>query len=176
MKKIFDTLNGTYITRFVCPSLLLLLSFRPTDNIESPKQLSIRKELKVEGDFKNIRIDGNVSLVMLTNEPAGTIMVEGREKNLNKIKYVLKNDTLFIQVNRVFSFPKLTLYLSARTLKAMQVNGDTNISSSDFIKSDNLHISLNGNIHVNVKTMGKLSVDAPEDFELLWKSPLSAKS
>src|ERR1700712_221987 len=129
MKNIFKIFNSTHIVKLVLPSLFLLLSFKSTEKTDGPKQPSIRKELKVDGDFKSIRIDGNVSLVMLTNEPAGTVMVEGREKNLSKITHVLKNDTLFIQVHRIFSFPKLTLYLSARTLKAMQVNGDTDISS-----------------------------------------------
>jgi len=131
----------------------------------------IRKELKVESVFQSIRIEGDISVV-LTNDPAGTVIVEGREKELTKIKAAFKNNILIIDVNRKNFFAKLTLYLSAITLQTIQLNGDANISSIEFIKSDHLHMSLNGNIKVKVKTMGQLSFDTPDDIDLLWKSPL----
>lgn len=112
---------------------------------------------------------------MLTNDPAGTVIIEGKEKELKKIRPVLKDNILIIDFNRKHLFAKLTLYLSAITLQTIQLNGDANISSIEFIKSDHLHISLNGNINVKVKTMGQLSFDTPDDIELLWKSPLINK-
>ena len=175
-KKLYQGTRNLQIFTSLFASLFLLFSFKPARDNGGPKEPQARKELKVEGNFQNIRIDGNISLVMLTNEPAGTVILEGKEKILNRIRYNLKNDTLLIEANRIFSFPKLTVYLSARDIQAMQVNGDTNISSSDFIKSDKLHISLNGNINVKVKTMGKLSFDTPENFELLYRSPLLGKA
>ena len=113
--------------------------------------------------------------MVLTNDPAGTVIVEGREKELNKIKTVFKNNILIIDVNRKNIFRKLTLYLSAITLRTIQLNGDANISSIEFIKSDHLHMLLNGKIKVKVNTMGQLSFDTPDDIELLWESPLTTR-
>ena len=153
------------IIKLLFPSLFFLFSFKAIKNIDSPKLPAIRKELKVENAFQNIRIEGDISVV-LTNDPAGTVIVEGKEKELNKIKADLKNNILIIDVNRTNIFGKLTLYLSAITLQTIQLNGDATISSIEFIKSGHLHMSLNGNIKVKVNTMGQLSFDTPDDIEL----------
>jgi len=36
-------------------------------------------------------------------------------------------------------------------------------------------MSLNGNIRVKVRTLGKISFDAPDDIELLMKPPVIVK-
>jgi hypothetical protein len=162
------------IIKLIFPSLLLLFSFKAVKNIDVPKLPVIRKELKLERAVQIIRIEGDISVV-LTNDPAGTVIVEGREKELNKIKAVFEKNILIIDVTRKNIFGKLTLYLSAIKLQTIQLNGDANISSIEFIKSDHLHISLNGNIKVKVKTIGQLSFDSPDDIELLGKPPLTTK-
>lgn len=124
--------------------------------------------------FKGIRLEGDIS-VILTNDPPGTVIVEGTEKELNKIMPVFENNVLIIDVNRKHFFARLTLYLSAITLQTMQLNGDGNISSTDFIRSAHLHISLNGNINVKVKTLGQISFDMPDDIELLRESRVIKK-
>ena len=166
------SMKKPFIIKLLFPSLLFLFSFKAIKNIDVPKLPVIRKELKVESAFQSIRIEGDISVV-LTNDPAGTVIVEGREKELNKIKAVFKNNILIIDANRKNIFGKLTLYLSAITLQSIQLIGDANISSIEFIKSDHLHMSLNGNIKVKVNTMDQLSFDSPDDIELLWKSPLA---
>ena len=161
-------MNRPLIIKLLFPSLFLLFSFKAVKNIDGPKLPVIRKELKVESAFQSIRIEGDISVV-LTNDPAGTVIVEGREKELNKIRAVFKNNILIIDVNRKNIFGKLTLYLSAITLQTIQLNGDANISSIEFIKSDHLHMWLNGNIEVKVNTMGQLSFDTPDDIELMTR-------
>jgi hypothetical protein len=109
---------------------------------------------------------------VLTNDAAGTVIIEGKEKLVSKIKSVFENNTLSVDLTPNRWFAKLTIYLSAKTLESLQVNGDGNISSLDFIQSDHLHISLNGDIKVKVKTLGQLSFDAPDDIELLTRRPV----
>ena len=162
------SMKKPFIIKLLFPSLLFLFSFKAIKNIDVPKLPVIRKELKVESAFQSIRIEGDISVV-LTNDPAGTVIVEGREKELNKIKAVFKNNILIIDANRKNIFGKLTLYLYSITLQSIQLNGDANISSIEFIKSGYLHMSLNGNIKVNVNTMGQLSFDTPDDIELMMR-------
>ena len=162
----YKNIHRPSLIKFIFPLLLLLCSFKPAENNQLQKSSIVKKELKISGNFKKIRLEGNVSVV-LTNDPAGTIIIEGKEKLVNKVRAVFENNTLIVVVNPNHWFPKLTIYLSAKTLQSLQLNGDGNISSIDFIQSDNLHISLNGDIKVKVKTMGQLSFDAPDDIELL---------
>ena len=164
IQSLYKIINRPLLIKLIFPSLFLLLSFKPGDG---EKKLSVvRKELKVESPFKSIRLEGNVSVV-LTNDPAGTIIIEGKENLVNKIRTVFENNTLIVDVIPNHWFAKITIYLSAKTLQSLQLNGDGKISSIDFIQSDHLHISLNGDIKVKVKTMGQISFDTPDDIELL---------
>ena len=147
------------------PSLFLLFSFKPVKDNGGSKMGVIRKQLKVDSSFRGIRIDGDIS-VILTNDPAGTVVIEGRANEMKKIKAGFEKNILIIYAKRKPLFAKLTLYLSAITLQSIQLNGDGNISSNDFIKSERLHMSLNGDIEVDVKTMGELSFDTPDYIEL----------
>ena len=149
----------------VFPSLFLLVSFKPFKDKVGSKQGVIRKQLKVDSIFRGIRIDGDIS-VILTNDPAGTVVIEGRANELKKIKAGFEKNIFIVDAERKPLFAKLTLYLSAITLKTIQLNGDGSISSNDFIQSERLHISLNGDIVVDVKTLGELSFDTPDDIEL----------
>ena len=94
---------------------------------------------------------------------------------MNRIKYLVKNNELTIDAHRKIRLNEITFYLSAATLKSMLVNGDGNISSTGIIKPAELHIWLNGNIDVKVKTTGKIGVDSYDSHELFWKSPLKNK-
>jgi hypothetical protein len=163
--------GGLKITGLVLPFLLLLCSFKQEKKSNLQKSPVVKKELKIDGSFKKILVRGNVSIV-LTNDAAGTVIIEGKEKLVSKIKSVFENNTLSVDLTPNRWFAKLTIYLSAKTLESLQVNGDGNISSFDFIQSDHLHISLNGDIKVKVKTLGQLSFDAPDDIELLTRRPV----
>src|SRR6478609_4259002 len=105
---LYQTINRPLIIKLLFPSLFLLFSFKAVKNIDVQKLPVIRKELKVENVFQSIRIEGDISVV-LTNDPAGTVIVEGREKELTKIKAAFKNNILIIDVNRKNIFAKLTL-------------------------------------------------------------------
>jgi Putative auto-transporter adhesin, head GIN domain len=153
------------------PFLFLLCSFKQEKESNLQKSPVVKKELKIAGSFKNLMLEGNI-LVVLTNDAPGTIIVEGKEKLVNKIRGILKNDTLTVDLMPNHWFAKLTIYLSATTLQSLQLNGDGKITSVDFIKSAHLNISLNGNINVKVKTLGQLSFDTPDDIELLKKQSL----
>src|SRR6188768_1564486 len=105
---LYQAVNMRLLIKLVFPSLFLIFSFKFVEDIGSPKLPAIRKELKVESAFQNIRIEGDIS-VILTNDPAGTVIIEGKEKEVNKIRAVLKNNILIIDANLKGIFTKLTL-------------------------------------------------------------------
>ncbi|MBC7886349.1 MAG: DUF2807 domain-containing protein [Ferruginibacter sp.] len=173
MQRLRQTINTLMIT-LVFPSLLSLFSFTPGPGTKAPGLALIQKQVKVENAFQMVKIDGDISVV-LTNEPVGRLMVEGKERDVNRIRFTVKNNKLIIDAQRKTSFDALTIYLPATGLQAILVNGDTDISSAGIIKVDDLHISLNGLSSVRVTTTGKLSFDTPYEYELLWGSLLMEK-
>jgi Putative auto-transporter adhesin, head GIN domain len=171
IQRFYKLISRPLIIKLLFPSLLLLFSFRPGAGTEEPKLPVIQKEMKFNTRFQSVRIDGDIS-VILTNDPAGTLMAEGSEPTLNNIKFRVKNNELTIDAHKKNHLDKLTIYLSVARLKSMLVNGDANISSADIINSENLQIWLNGITTVKVTSTGKVNVDASDAYELLWESPL----
>ncbi len=164
IQKLLQTLNRPIILKLLFPALLLLFSFTPGGTKKS-KVAVIRKEVIIEKPFQSIIINGDIS-VILTNNPAGAIMVEGNENDLNKIRYKNKNNELILDASRKKSFAQITIYLSATMLKHMLINGDGDISSTGIIKTDDLHVWLNGDINVEINTIGKVSADAYNGYDL----------
>lgn len=174
-QKPYHVVNKLFLIKLFLPSfVLLLLSFRSGDTTEGKNPPVVQKEMKIEGLFQNVRIYGDVSMV-LTNEPSGTVIIEGKEKDIKKLKHSVKNNELVIDARKKNYFNKLTIFLPATTLQSMQVNGDGDISSTDMIRSDELHLTLNGAVDVKIKTTGKLRVNAPNEYELSWKTPIKQK-
>lgn len=168
---VFQTINRPVIIKLLFPVLILLFSFTPkrTEKLNVPV---IRKEVIIDSPFQSIDISGDIS-VILTNKPAGTVTIEGNESDVNNVRYRNKNNELIITAGRKKRFQQLTIYLSATKLNQMWVSGDGYVSSTGTIKTDNLHIWLNGDIKVKINTIGKISVDACDGYELVWKSALN---
>jgi len=130
---------------------------------------TVRKLLPLPVNCTSIQIDGDMSVV-LTNDAARSATIEGKQKDVSAVSTITKNNAMVINAARRFSFGKLTLYLPAPVLQSIQVNGNGDISSADYIKTSGLHITLNGNITVKVKTAGRISFDSPDDIELKRKT------
>lgn len=165
IRRLYTTSKCWVRITIIFASLFLLFSFTAIEASGVLKFPVVTKELTIANNFTSIRIEGNVSLV-LTDKPAGSIIIEGEEKDIQQISPVFENNVLVLDAGRRFSFAPLTIYLSALTLQTIRVNGDGNISSSGCIKADGLHLLLNGNIKVKLRALGHISFDAPEDIEI----------
>ncbi len=164
----FRNIRRPLIIKLILPASLLLFSFMPKGREKSDPQV-IKKELITNKHFQNVYIIGNIS-VILTSEPAGTVVIEGNKNDVDNTKYKNKNSELTIYAGKKKRFGKITIYLSAGTLKQMLINGDGNVASIGTVKTDNLQIWLNGNIDVDININGKVSVDSGDGYELSRKS------
>ena len=170
IQRLYQIIDRPVMIKLFFPSLLLLFSFSSGEGAEGRKLPVVQKEVIVD-PFQTVSVNGDISMI-LTNKPAGTVTIEGNENDVSRIRYRNKNNELTIDARRKNHLNEIIIYLSAATLKSMLVNGDGNISSIDIIKPGDLHIWLNGNIDIKVKTTGKISVDSYDSYELFWKSPL----
>jgi Putative auto-transporter adhesin, head GIN domain len=175
IQSLCEAINRQFIIKLFFPSLLLLFSFRPGEGTGGSTLPVVKKEVKLATPFQSVNIHGDVS-VILTNEPAGTITMAGIEKDLDRIRYKVKNNELIIDTYRKNILRDLTIYLSAATLQSIQLNGEGNIYSTVSIKQEGLHLLLNGNIKVKVYTKGKLTIDATEGYQLFWETRLLQKA
>jgi len=153
---------------------LLLSAFTDFRNDGSTKLTVTKKDISIQGSFQDVLIDGDMSLI-LTNEPAGTLRIEGYEQDVNKVRWRVKNNKLIIDAGCKNNQNELAVHLSAARLVSMRINGDVDISSDGVIKSDELRISMNGKVTVKIRTTGNLSFDTPDYYDLLWRAPSANK-
>jgi Putative auto-transporter adhesin, head GIN domain len=172
IQRLFQTITGPVIFKLLLLASFFLFSFTP-EGTEKSNVPVIRKELTLVSPFQKIIINGDIS-VMLTNKPAGTVLVEGDENEVSNLRYRTKNNELIINAGKKKRSTQLSVYLSAGMLKNMLINGDGDISSTGTVQTNNLYIWLNGNVNVKINVIGEVSVDAFDSYDQVWE-PLSMK-
>ncbi len=103
-------------------------------------------ETRNSGDFNSIVLYDNVNLV-LTQQSTNTIEVTAGEKIISKVTTRINNKELIIEntntCNWVRSFDReITVYVGVKNLIGIEYRGSGDISTSNTIKSDSLHINI----------------------------------
>lgn len=127
--------------------------------------LTSRNEIKIPGTYQRIEVRGDVTVV-LTNEPAGTFLVEGNPIEFNKVKPTLKNGRLLINAEKKTSFEKLIVYVPITAVTALLITGEAEIFSSGTIITNGLEITLNGTSQLAVHYQGKLQISPADGYHL----------
>lgn len=143
----------------VCYSVAGKAQVKPTS------VLNIRNEINLPGTYKYIEVRGDV-MVMLTNELAGNIWLEGDSTDFNNVKTTIKKGKLLINAERKRSFKKMIIYVPVTAVTALLITGDAEIFSSGTITTNGLEITLNGNSLVAVNYKGKLKISPADGYDL----------
>ena len=122
------------------------------------------KEIKISGDYQHIEVWGNVT-VLITDAPSDKLVLEGNPKDLNLVKTRIHEGRLEINAAKKRSFSKLIIYVPAKNVKSVFVNGDAEILGA--VKTDDLKILVNGTSKVRVRYSGNLKVIPGDGYDLL---------
>ncbi|MBC7886791.1 MAG: DUF2807 domain-containing protein [Ferruginibacter sp.] len=152
------------------PKVLTMVSILFTSLVATAQYHSIqsafdRKEINIGEAFQQVEVRGDVTLV-LSNGPAGGLLLEGNQKDISGVKTILKNGQLVIDAAKKKSFAKLVVYIPAADIKSLIVYGAAEIFSSGKIKTPELEIILNGESFVTVNYEGIVKVTAGEEYYL----------
>lgn len=131
----------------------------------SPKP-NDHKEVNIMESFHQVEVRGDV-VVILTNEPANKLWLNGDMADLDRVQTSVKNKQLRINAEMKRRKSKLTVYIPIATIASLIIDGDTEVYSSGTIKTHDLEILLNGTSLVSVKYLGGLKVIAGERCELI---------
>lgn len=174
LSKIQQIVKSHLATALLFLFVTLMLTIQNAKASRDKETPVTRKELKFENQFQTVNIEGDVT-VIFTNEPIGSIAIEGQERHLDKVRYILEDNKLTIDVNQIADFKKITVYLSAIALQHFQMNGNADISSFGTLNTNQMHLYLNGNISLKIRTTGQLFFDSPDDIELTKRSKVLLK-
>ncbi|HTL08876.1 MAG TPA: DUF2807 domain-containing protein [Chitinophagaceae bacterium] len=172
MKNIMPVIMHKHQLSFIislCVFSIMVSSFTAGRALPAREISIVKRAWPLPANCGSICIDGDISLV-LTNDTSASVAIEGKEKDISAIQPVMENGVLFINAAKRFSFAKRTVYLPAMALQLIRLNGNGDISSAGYINTHGLHIILNGNITVKVKTRGAIQFDAPDEIEVKKKT------
>lgn len=125
-----------------------------------------RRIVDIAPAYQHVEVKGDVTVV-LSNGPAGMLLLEGNTRDLDVVKTTLKNGSLLINAAKKRSYDKLTVHIPVADIMSLIVNGDAEIFSSGLIKTRELDIHLNGLSFVALNYEGKVKVTAGSGYDLV---------
>jgi hypothetical protein len=166
-KPTIQNLARLFRQKFYLPVFTLLISIVAAAQVHPNRSPVVdRKEINVSEPFQQIEVRGNVN-VILTNAPAGYILLEGNYKDIGHVETILGKGKVVIDAQEKQSFSNLNVYVSSANLSSLTINGDGDVRSLGTVKTSELELILNGIVGVEVRNEGKVKVIPGEGYDLL---------
>lgn len=120
--------------------------------------------IKLEQQFNYLEVNDHIS-VILTNEAGKDISVEGDRSKFAKVKAVVKKGKLSIWLQGSNRGEKLTVYVPARLLKQLVINGDSKVITREALDNRKLDVVVNGACQLSLRSKGIINVSGTNEFE-----------
>jgi len=120
--------------------------------------------IKLEQQFTYLEVSDHISIV-LTNETGKDISVDGDRSKFGKVKALVKKGKLSIWLQGSNRGDKLTVYVPARLLKQLVINGDSKVVTEEVLDNRKLDVVVNGACQLSLRSKGKINVTGTNEFE-----------
>jgi len=114
--------------------------------------------------FTGLVVDDNITVV-LTNETGSEITVSGDQLQVKKLRAAVKKGTLYVWQPGDDKGEKLTVYVPARMLRNIIVNGESQISTATTLDNTRLEVIVNGACKLALRSRGTIDVTGSSDYE-----------
>jgi hypothetical protein len=152
--------------KLMIPLLFLLtVTFTATAQKDAPSKIQVSTPVSYHDHFTNIVVSDGIDLV-LTENIQDKIWFEGKSKHIDKLKWEIKNGTLYLASKSGSLKDKVKVNVYVQQLTNILVNGDSWVKSSGYLTSASLDVLINGEALVDIANVGKISVKHSNDFEL----------
>lgn len=128
------------------------------------KDLPPVMRIKLEQHFTYLEVSDHISVV-LTNETGKDISVDGDRSKFGKVKALVKKGKLSIWLQGSNRGDKLTVYVPARLLKQLVINGDSKVVTEEVLDNRKLDVVVNGACQLSLRSKGKINVTGTNEFE-----------
>lgn len=137
----------------------------PVSAADQPRLLKIR----FDQYFNRLEVDDHVTVV-LTNESSNEISIEGEKAQAGKIRAAVRKNKLYIWMAGEKTDRQVTVYVPARYLKEVVVNGHSDISTASTLYNAGMVVYVNGRCRLDLHSMGRIIVKGSGDYEFRHKA------
>ena len=130
----------------------------------------VNKKIVLEQEVYNLVVNDDVN-VIFTDDSGKEMVIEGRSSEVKKIVLTEQNGVLEISAPTTFlQKKKAIVYIPARGLRSVTVNGASVIYSYDKIQNPHINVFVNGSCQIRIKTYGKIKVINSDEYSYTYQS------
>jgi hypothetical protein len=141
-----------------------LLTFSAA-GIAAPANKTISAVIASGTVYDVIVVNNDIDIV-LTESP---VAVTGEEKDVNLVKHQVKKGMLIIGSKMGSLKGKATVYVSVSSLKKLEINGKSFVTSNGALKSSKLIVVVNGEAKFDLRNYGDILFETDEDIDIQFE-------
>ena len=150
---------------FIPIALIFAVSLSAAAQKETPSKFQASTPVSYQQAFNNIVVNDGIDLVLVENRQ-DKIWFDGKQKNVDKLKWQIKDGTLYLSSTQGSLKDKVRVNVYVQGLTYILVNGDSWVKSSGYLNSPALDVVINGEALVDIANAGRISISNSRDFEL----------
>ena len=127
------------------------------------------KTIKVTTPVTSIVLNNGVNLVLI-DDITNDVFIEGRVGFVQSIDVSFKDGELSISGTEDHKEKPVAVFVSARFLKSILVNGNSIVGSYQTLQNNGLNITINGDCKLMIRSLGKVNVTASNDYTFTYQS------
>lgn len=142
-----------------------LLTFNMAVQAGTVENCMHRQVIKAKQSFRSIIINNDIDVVL--SESAFTeIYVAGSKKDVQNVNYFVRKGILHIQSKSGSLKGKVTVHVPVSQLQLVEINGKSTVTSNGTLSSSLLKVIVNGEARFDIKSFGRILVEADEDIDV----------
>jgi hypothetical protein len=146
----------------------LVLSYTTFAQAYAEKRTDNRT-IKFAAPVTSIVLNNGVNLVLI-DDITNDVFIEGRTGFVQSVDVSFKDGELSISGTEEHKEKPVAVFVCARFLKSILVNGNSIVGSYQTLKNNGLNITINGDCKVMIRSLGKVNVTATNDYTFTYQS------
>lgn len=127
------------------------------------------KKVVISQPITSLVINDDVPVILI-NETSNEIFVEGKPKLVDGISIENRGGELVISSSHFISKKQVAVYVDARYLKNITINGSSLVGSFETLSNSQLDVLINGSCNLMIKSAGKINIKVTEDYSFTYKA------
>lgn len=127
------------------------------------------KTIQLSAPVTSIVLNNGVNLVLI-DDLTNDIFIEGRAGFVQTVDISFKDGELIISGTEEHEEKPVAVFVSARFLREILVNGNSIVGSYQTLQNKGLNVTVNGDCKLMLRTLGKVNVTATNDCTFIYKA------
>jgi Putative auto-transporter adhesin, head GIN domain len=127
------------------------------------------KTVTLNSAVTSVVVNDGVNVVLIDDE-TNDLFIEGRTSFVKAVHIKFENGELTISCTNTEASKPVAVFVSARYIKEMTVNGSSIVGSYQILQNKRLNVLINGDCKLMIRTAGSVNVIATDEYAFTYQS------